>query len=166
VKHLGGWGPSLPSKLRRRKPAITSPNAATAAACYPLTIQDFAPITPAPAFVPPADPNGYAAINDDTAAELMANIKDFKTPASVNLFLGNLVTQVVRKRVGRRDAITLAYLSQLLLNSVSSMGRDLARERESQPKVIVMDGIFSKAFEEERMRKHAEQMAARVDKPL
>jgi hypothetical protein len=37
---------------------------------------------------------------------------------SEGLFIGNVVKQLARKRIERRDAIALAYLSQLLLNSL------------------------------------------------
>jgi len=49
------------------------------------------------------------------AAELLACVSDFGDAASVNRFLGNLVKQVTLKRIPRRDAITLAYICQLLL---------------------------------------------------
>jgi hypothetical protein len=50
------------------------------------------------------DDDGTAAISEETADELLGNIKDFKSPAAVNQFLGNVVKQVVRNRVTRRDA--------------------------------------------------------------
>ena len=42
-----------------------------------------------------------------------------------NLFLGNLVKQLARKRIVRRDAIALAYLCQLLLNSLPPMWKEI-----------------------------------------
>jgi len=71
--------------------------------------------------------------NEAVAKELLADVEDFTSAETVNLFLGNLIKQVVRKRVSRRDAIALAYLSQLLLNSLSAMGREQDREREQEP---------------------------------
>jgi hypothetical protein len=65
------------------------------------------------------------------AADLLGDIQDFSTPASVNLFLGNLVKQLARKRIARRDAIALAYISQLLLNSLSPLERAAAVERQA-----------------------------------
>jgi hypothetical protein len=71
------------------------------------------------------------------AAELLGNIRNFSKPDSVNRFLGNLVKQLARKRIARRDAIALAYISQLLLNTFPAMQRqreedamnvDLSRE--------------------------------------
>ena len=44
-------------------------------------------------------------------------------PDSVNRFLGNLVKQLARKRIARRDAIALAYIPQLLLNTFPAMQR-------------------------------------------
>ena len=52
--------------------------------------------------------------------------------ASVNLFLGNVVKQLTRKRIQRRDAIALAYLSQLLLNSLAAMDKELLNQMPLQ----------------------------------
>jgi hypothetical protein len=82
--------------------------------------------------------------NDVLAAELLSSIEDFSTAASVNQFLGNLTKQLVRKRIQRRDAIALAYLSQLLLNSLSAMSREEAqtqREEAQQPLQIIWDSF-------------------------
>jgi hypothetical protein len=62
------------------------------------------------------------------AAELLGGIRNFSKPDSVNRFLGNLVKQLVRKRIARRDAIALAYISQLLLNTFPAMQKQ--REEE------------------------------------
>jgi hypothetical protein len=103
---------------------------------------------------PPPDGRTHVSISDDTAEELLGNIDDFNTPAAVNLFLGNLVEQVVRRRVTRRDAIALAYLSQLLLNSLSAMSRERILKEEAQPRVnIIMDGIMSPDFGPPRDRR-------------
>ena len=68
------------------------------------------------------------------AADLLDSVEDFQSPEDVNIFLGNLVKQVVRKRVSRPDACTLAYLSQLLLNSFASINsaEDRAAYRAQQ----------------------------------
>jgi hypothetical protein len=98
-------------------------------------------------FGPSPDLDGTASISEDTADELLANIKDFKSPAAVNRFLGNVVKQVVRRRVSRRDAITLAYLSQLILNSQSAMAREQSAKQESGPLVIDWTGLPGPAHE-------------------
>ena len=90
--------------------------------------------------------SGDSGISDATAAELLSSIEDFSSPEDVNLFLGNVVKQLVRNRIGRRDAVTLAYLSQLLLNSLSAISREEQRENAPRPPVIIMDGIFSSEF--------------------
>jgi hypothetical protein len=63
------------------------------------------------------------------AAELLADIEHFSTADNVNLFLGNLVKQLARKRIARRDAIALAYLGQLLLNSLPPMWKEIEDEQ-------------------------------------
>ena len=57
------------------------------------------------------------------AAELLKGVEDLQSPATVNLFLGNLLRQVAHNRVSRRNAVALAYISQLLLHSISVMQR-------------------------------------------
>src|SRR5205814_1594382 len=64
------------------------------------------------------------------AAELLTDIDSFTTADEVNLFLGNLVRQLARKRIARRDAIALAYISQLILTSQTAMVRETATEAE------------------------------------
>src|SRR5438309_9702900 len=65
------------------------------------------------------------------AAELLTDIDSFTTADEVNLFLGNLVRQLARKRIARRDAIALAYISQLILTSQTAMAREAAAEMEA-----------------------------------
>lgn len=66
------------------------------------------------------------------AAELLTDIDSFATADEVNLFLGNLVKQLARKRIARRDAIALAYISQLLLNSLTAMHKEIEAEIQAQ----------------------------------
>jgi hypothetical protein len=64
------------------------------------------------------------------AAELLGELEDFATADAVNHFLGNLVKQLARKRIARRDAIALAYLCQLLLNSLPPLWKEIEEERD------------------------------------
>lgn len=66
------------------------------------------------------------------AADLLGDIDTFTTADEVNLFLGNLVKQLARKRISRRDAIALAYISQLILTSQTAMAREEAAEQEAE----------------------------------
>jgi hypothetical protein len=63
------------------------------------------------------------------ASELLDDIEHFSTADNVNLFLGNLVKQLARKRIARRDAIALAYLGQLLLNSLPLVWKEIEDEQ-------------------------------------
>jgi len=69
-------------------------------------------------------------VDPEVLAELLDDINSFTTADEVNLFLGNLVRQLARKRITRRDAIALAYISQLILTSQTAM----ARQRADEPK--------------------------------
>src|SRR5260370_15383884 len=68
------------------------------------------------------------------AAELLDDINSFTTADEVNPFLGNLVRQLARKRIARRDAIALAYISQLILTSQTAMARERAVEHAAAEK--------------------------------
>jgi hypothetical protein len=63
------------------------------------------------------------------AAELLRDVDNFTTADEVNIFLGNLVKQLARKRISRRDAIAMAYIGQLLLNSLTAMAKEDEAER-------------------------------------
>jgi hypothetical protein len=81
------------------------------------------------AAVPAVDP-------EVLAAELLTDIDSFTTADEVNLFLGNLVRQLARKRIARRDAIALAYISQLILTSQTAMARQRAVEPEGANEAV------------------------------
>ncbi len=86
-------------------------------------------------------------LNDKDANELLGDLTDFSTPEAVNALLGNLVRQLARKRISRLDAVAIAYVSQLLLGSISSMDRhdaalraaDAGSDADDFPRRIVFD---------------------------
>ena len=57
------------------------------------------------------------------ANTLFENMHDFTAPTSVNIFLGNLLREVALKRIDRKDAMAMAYIGQLLLNSHADIDR-------------------------------------------
>jgi hypothetical protein len=75
------------------------------------------------------------------AAELLGDIVNFTSADSVNLFLGNLVKQLARKRIARRDAIALAYLCQLLLNSLTPLWKEIEEERDVAAGQELLQGL-------------------------
>jgi hypothetical protein len=77
------------------------------------------------------------------AAELLADIDSFTTADKVNLFLGNLVKQLARKRIARRDAIALAYISQLILTSQTAMARQRAGAESEGANEAVFDSLIA-----------------------
>ena len=98
------------------------------------------------------------------AADLLGDIQDFSTAGSVNLFLGNLVKQLARKRIARRDAIALAYLSQLLLNSLPAVERQAVAEKEAR-KEAEMARINALIRQQDRERAARRQQQATVCPP-
>ena len=63
---------------------------------------------------------------------LSFDTRSFTSADEVNLFLGNLVRQLAHKRIARRDAIALAYISQLLLTSQTAMAKEEAAELKTE----------------------------------
>jgi hypothetical protein len=80
---------------------------------------------------------------DKGAAELLGDLTDFSTPDAINFLLGNLVRQLARKRIHRRDAMAIAYVCQLLLGSIAALDRrdalGLTGDRDSGIPRIVFD---------------------------
>lgn len=62
--------------------------------------------------------------NEAAVTELLACATHLDDAESVNRFLATLVRQVTLKRVSRSDAVTLAYICQLLLNSLGAGYRE------------------------------------------
>lgn len=88
------------------------------------------------------DPAETAALAD----ALLSGAKDLSTPAAVNLFLANLLNQLAQNRISRKNAIAMAYISQLLLNSISVMHRQskdaqaaAAQAAANEPQRIIFD---------------------------
>jgi len=93
-------------------------------------------------------PHHYARLlaerrkNDEIlAAELLSPIDDFTTPVSVNLFLGNLLRQLVYKRIERPDALAQAYICQLILNTFPAIQREFASEEKGSASQFLIDAM-------------------------
>jgi len=59
------------------------------------------------------------------AAELLGLIDDFKTATAINRALGRLFFMVAADRIPPRNAALLAYISQLLLNTLPAMENEI-----------------------------------------
>jgi hypothetical protein len=68
-----------------------------------------------------------------SAAEIGAQLLDlggnFQNPIAINFVLGKLFANVAAGRMHRRDASTLAYIAQLLLQTLDQKRYELARDR-------------------------------------
>jgi hypothetical protein len=65
----------------------------------------------------------------EIGAELLALGGNFKNPIAINFVLGKLFAHVATGRMHRRDASTLAYIAQLLLQTLDQKRYSLARDR-------------------------------------
>ena len=75
-----------------------------------------------------------AALPDPEAVarDLLRGVDDFSRAGSVNRFLANLLRQLARRRIPRRDALALAYISQLLINTLSPLQREREDLRDAE----------------------------------
>jgi len=65
----------------------------------------------------------------EIGAELLALGGNFRNPIAINFVLGKLFSHVATGRMHRRDASTLAYIAQLLLQTLDTKRYHLARDR-------------------------------------
>ena len=75
------------------------------------------------------------------AKDLIGDVKEFCTAGSVNFFLSNLIKQLARKRIARRDALALAYISQLTLNSLAAVERESEADDERMATQFFLNGL-------------------------
>jgi len=62
---------------------------------------------------------------EDLTSELLGPLGDFRTAAAVNYTLGKLVTLVASRRISSREAATIGYLCQLLLQSIGGVNHEI-----------------------------------------
>lgn len=60
------------------------------------------------------------------AEELLNSTGDLATADEVNTLLANLVRQLARKRIDRKDAMAIVYASQLLLSTLPGIDKEYA----------------------------------------
>ncbi len=65
------------------------------------------------------------------ANELLGSFDDFKTATAVNHALGKLFALLAKNRIPTRNAAVLAYISQLLLQSLPSVKKEVLLGRGS-----------------------------------
>ncbi len=63
---------------------------------------------------------------EDLADDLLVGVEDFRSAASVNHILGKVFELTARDRIKPRKAALLAYLGQLLLNSLPAVRLELS----------------------------------------
>jgi hypothetical protein len=84
------------------------------------------------------------------AAELLESTGNLNTADRVNALLANVVKQLARQRIDRRDALALGYLAQLLLNTVPGVQKEYQAIRAAEAKQALR-----KSFAEARSARHA-----------
>jgi len=75
------------------------------------------------------------------AAELLASTGNLNTADRVNALLANVVKQLARQRIDRRDALAIGYLAQLLLNIVPGVQKEYQAIRASEARQALRKSI-------------------------
>jgi hypothetical protein len=70
--------------------------------------------------------------HETLAAELLADTGYLSTAREVNALIANLVRQVAYNRIDRKDAMAFGFLSQLLLSSLTPLGKQIEAEEEAE----------------------------------
>ena len=78
----------------------------------------------------PPDPVAPAA---DHTADLLGPLDDFRTHASINYTLGRLLILKAANQISARDASVVAYICQLLLQSVPGVRKEISWSRVDLP---------------------------------
>jgi hypothetical protein len=79
------------------------------------------------------------------AAELLQSTGNLNTADRVNALLANVVKQVARQRIDRRDALAIGYLAQLLLNTVPGVQKEYQAIRAAEAKQALRKSITERA---------------------
>jgi hypothetical protein len=66
---------------------------------------------------------------EDVTAELLGPLGDLRTTTAINYALGKLVLLVASRRITTKEAATLGYLLQLLLQSVRGVNHEVSVTR-------------------------------------
>jgi hypothetical protein len=79
-----------------------------------------------------AVPVGYAPAADLTP-DLLGPLNDFRTNTSINYTLGRLLILKAADQISARDAAVVAYICQLLLQSVPGVRKEMSWSRGQSP---------------------------------
>ncbi|HKN76387.1 MAG TPA: hypothetical protein VJW94_14505 [Candidatus Acidoferrum sp.] len=77
---------------------------------------------------------------ETVASELLDSTGELATADEVNTLLANLVRQLARKRIDRKDAMAIAYASQLLLSTLPGMDKEYAASFDSEATQEAIEG--------------------------
>jgi hypothetical protein len=59
------------------------------------------------------------------AADILSSVGNFQSAAAINIVLGKLFVHQITGRIGRQDAISLAYTCQLMLQTLPAVKAEL-----------------------------------------
>ena len=93
-------------------------------------------------------------LDEALAKELFDSVENLASGYSVTIFLENVAWQFARRRLKRSDAVTLAYIGQLALNSQGAMERQTAIAKQDAIPVVRFD------LDPEKKEEHAEEQEA------
>jgi len=88
-----------------------------------------------------AVPVGYVPAADLTA-DLLGPLNDFRTNTSINYTLGRLLILKAADQISARDASVVAYICQLLLQSVPGVRKEMNYSRIGSPEDADLRGVL------------------------
>jgi hypothetical protein len=88
------------------------------------------------------------------AAELLESTGNLNTADRVNALLANLVKQLARQRIDRRDALAIGYLAQLLLNTVPGVQKEYQAIRAAEAKQALRKSLAVSATRRRTAESH------------
>lgn len=93
------------------------------------------------------------------ARDLLRGVSSLADAASVNRFLANLLRQLACRRIPRRDALALAYISQLLINTLGPLQKEREDLRSAEAGRILLEHV-AQAREARLARQQSEEREA------
>jgi hypothetical protein len=93
------------------------------------------------------------------ARDLLRGVSSLADAASVNRFLANLLRQLAHRRIPRRDALALAYISQLLINTLGPLQKERDDLRGAEAGRILLEHV-AQAREARLARQQSEEREA------
>jgi hypothetical protein len=69
----------------------------------------------------------FAPPSEDVATDILSSIHNFQSAAAINAALGKIFALLAAGRIKRQEALTMAYICQLMLQSLKELKREISQ---------------------------------------